>query len=996
MSNEWQGPLEKIDDYRWKIPKSYMSGMKVPGIIYADENLLKGIKHDKAPQQVANVACLPGIVKYSLAMPDIHWGYGAPIGGVAAFDVEKGVVSPGIVGYDINCLFGDSKILLDNGAYLQIKDFENIFSHKKLLCINFERKNREETSIIRFMKIKPTNRVLEVKTLNGNRVIATEDHPFWTPDGMIPLKSLNIEDAVAMYPFDGVPYEESSDEIIIDENDIKKLLLSIGKDSRGHGLEQIITQLKKRGLLPLRYNSPQLPYILKVMGYNFGDGSIYFNKKRGKGFTWFYGKKDDLEEIRRDIEKIGFLCSRAYSRVRDHEINTPYSRLKFRAESFSCKVSASGFAALLACLGTPLGNKVNQAFRVPNWIMKAPLWQKRLFLAGFFGAEMSSPKTMTGHGYNFYCPTVSMNKHKEFIDNGKEFLTDLSNLLKEFDVLTHRISERVEYKGKDGKVSIRLRLMVSAKPDNLINLYSKVGFEYNRKRSMLSNVAAQYLKMKESVIKEKERLAHEARELATAGLSAKSAYEQLDSTYVNLRFVERSIYGDGKEKPRMSPDAITFDEFFEYTTAGMDNSGMIWDTIESIREIDFNDYVYDFTVNHDDHNFIADNFVVSNCGVRLIRTNLREKEIRSKLDVLMHALFSKIPAGVGSKSDIRVNKSEETKIMIEGSRWAVEKRGFGTKEDLEHTEERGCMQGANPDKVSERAFERGKKQSGTLGSGNHFLEVQVVDEVYDKEAAGVFNIAEGDITVMIHCGSRGFGYQVCDEYAKDMVKCLSKYHISVPDRQLACAPVTSNEAQDYIGAMKCAANYAWNNRQCLTHMVRKIFENVFETGEKDLGMALVWDVAHNIAKFEKYDIDGKEKLLCIHRKGATRAFGPEHPALPQDYLKLGQPVIIPGDMGRNSYILVGTKKAEEETFGSTCHGAGRLMSRKAATRAEGRYTLLKDLEAKGIKVMAAGKGTLAEEAPYAYKDVNDVVEVVHRAGLSKKVCRMRPIGVIKG
>lgn len=385
-----------------------------------------------------------------------------------------------------------------------------------------------------------------------------------------------------------------------------------------------------------------------------------------------------------------------------------------------------------------------------------------------------------------------------------------------------------------------------------------------------------------------------------------------------------------------------------------------------------------------------------NCGVRVMRTSLTEKEIRPKIDTLLSALFSRIPAGVGSKSDIKASDAEEREIMTKGARWAVEKRGFGTKDDLEHTEERGCIEGADPDKVSERAYERGARQSGTLGSGNHFLEVQIVDEIYDNEAATVLNIAKGDITVMIHSGSRGFGYQICDDYSKSMVRCLSKYNISVPDRQLAAAPINSPEGRDYIAAMKCGANYAWNNRQCLMHRVREVFERVFGRSQKELGMSLIWDVAHNIGKFEKYTINGRERLLFVHRKGATRAFGPGNAALPKDYKDIGQPVIIPGDMGRNSYILLGTKKAEEETFGSTCHGAGRLMSRTAATRSERRHTLIRDLEAKGIKVIAAGKGTLAEEAPYAYKDVNDVVDAVDKAGISKKVCRMRPIGVIKG
>ncbi len=310
-----------------------------------------------------------------------------------------------------------------------------------------------------------------------------------------------------------------------------------------------------------------------------------------------------------------------------------------------------------------------------------------------------------------------------------------------------------------------------------------------------------------------------------------------------------------------------------------------------------------------------------NCGVRLMRTGLTEKEVKPKIDNLIHALFSNIPAGVGSKSDIRVSDAEEAKIMVKGARWAVD-RGFGIKEDLEHTEEGGCMEGADPSNVSERAFERGSNQSGTLGSGNHFLEVQVVDDIYDEEAARAFGLDKDLITMMIHCGSRGFGHQVCDDYSRNMVRTLAKFNINVPDRQLACAPVTSPEGKAYISAMKCAANYAWNNRQCLMHKVRGVFEKVFGASWKDLGLSLVWDVAHNIGKFEKYDIDGKSKLLFVHRKGATRAFGPGNPAVPEIYRTIGQPVIIPGDMGRNSYVLLGTKKAEQESFGSTCFTGG--------------------------------------------------------------------------
>ena len=383
-----------------------------------------------------------------------------------------------------------------------------------------------------------------------------------------------------------------------------------------------------------------------------------------------------------------------------------------------------------------------------------------------------------------------------------------------------------------------------------------------------------------------------------------------------------------------------------------------------------------------------------NCGVRLVKTRLTEGEVKPKIKDLIYALYNDVPAGVGSKGDIRISGPEERKLLVEGSKWVVE-HGYGREEDLEYTEERGAIKGADPDMVSPRAYERGKNQSGTLGSGNHFLEVQVIDQIYDDASAAVFGLETGQVTLMIHSGSRGLGYQICDEYSKDMIRCLSKYNITVPDRQLACAPVNSEEGKAYLGAMKCAANYAWANRQCLMHLARLVFEKVFNKGPKDLGMDLIYDVAHNIAKIEKYNINGRERTLCVHRKGATRAFPPEHPEIPSKYKKIGQPVIIPGDMGRNSYLLVGTRKSEE-TFFSTCHGAGRMMSRSAAINACRGRSISRELEDKGIIVKSSGRETLAEEAPEAYKDVNEVVSVVEGAGISKRVCRMRPLGVIKG
>ena len=385
-----------------------------------------------------------------------------------------------------------------------------------------------------------------------------------------------------------------------------------------------------------------------------------------------------------------------------------------------------------------------------------------------------------------------------------------------------------------------------------------------------------------------------------------------------------------------------------------------------------------------------------NCGVRLLRSDLRKEDLKPRLEDLINSLFGNIPCGVGSSGNIRVNDKEESEIFLKGAGWAVQK-GYGVKEDLEYTEDSGCIKGADPDKVSDRAYERGRKQSGTLGSGNHFLEIQVVDEIFDEKIAASYGIFKGQISVMIHSGSRGLGYQVCDDYVKSMVRCLGKYNINVPDRQLACAPIDSPEGKAYLSAMKCAANYAWANRQCLMYLARMVFEKVFNKSWSSLGLNLVYDVAHNIAKMERHKVDGKEKILCVHRKGATRAFPPGHQDLPERYKKTGQPVIIPGDMGSCSYVLSGAQGAMEETFGSTCHGAGRCMSRSAAIKkCSGRRIDRELFEKSGIIVRAKGRSTLAEEAPEAYKDVEAVVDVVHKAGISKKVARMKPLGVIKG
>lgn len=384
-----------------------------------------------------------------------------------------------------------------------------------------------------------------------------------------------------------------------------------------------------------------------------------------------------------------------------------------------------------------------------------------------------------------------------------------------------------------------------------------------------------------------------------------------------------------------------------------------------------------------------------NCGVRLIRSNLIVEDIKGKMEQIIDALYREIPSGVGSKGSIRLNPQEVKEVLANGTDWAVAK-GFGRKEDITYTEENGRMSHANPDIVSTKAIKRGSSQLGTLGSGNHFLEIQVIDQIYQPDVARQMGLAEGMITIFIHTGSRGFGHQVCTDHLSVMQRAVQRYNITIPDRQLACAPVNSPEGKDYYEAMCCAANFAWANRQCITHWTRNVFSKILGLSQEDLGLDLVYDVAHNIAKIENHQFKGKDIKLCVHRKGATRAFPPHHPELPPKYQDIGQPVLIPGDMGSFSFCLVGTQKAMQETFGSTCHGAGRMLSRTQAKKEAKGRDIADELKDRGTLVRARSRATLAEEMSDAYKDVTEVVKVVDQTGISTKVARMRPLGVIKG
>lgn len=372
------------------------------------------------------------------------------------------------------------------------------------------------------------------------------------------------------------------------------------------------------------------------------------------------------------------------------------------------------------------------------------------------------------------------------------------------------------------------------------------------------------------------------------------------------------------------------------------------------------------------------------------------EDVRNRLERIVDSLFSLIPAGVGSEGAIaKLSRQDEKRLLNDGEAWAVS-RGYGRQEDLSVTEEGGRLSNADADLLSDRALERGLKQVGTLGSGNHFLEIGRVEEIYSAPAAAALGISPDQLVLLIHTGSRGLGYQVCEDSLKVMSKAMAKYGISLPDRQLACAPIDSPEGQHYLASMAAAANYAWVNRQVIMGQAEKAFMKALDVSPKDLGFSLVYDVCHNIAKFEEHAVNGAKRRLCVHRKGATRAFAPGHAQVPAAYRDIGQPVIIPGDMGRYSYLLVGTETAMEKTFGSTCHGAGRVMSRSQSKKHSHNINIDQEMARRGVVARYQGRGTMAEEMPHAYKDVADVVETMDSAGVSKRVARFRPVGVIKG
>ena len=910
---------------------------------------------------------------------------------MAAFNFEKGVVSPGGVGYDINCLTGDSRVLTSLGYFRSLSDISNDFSQNsvtsgnlvarilsttstKLMTLNRKNKNLEQKEVLAFIKSSSKKKIIKIRTKCGFEIKVSGEHKIMTKEGMQKASDLRAGTEVAVYPFSGVEYTNPSDKIVVGEENLRSLNLS----------ETGISILKDKGLVPLAESNKALPLIARIFGYVLGDG--YVNER---GDFRVYGNLEDMLELKEDLLAIGFR-SFVKMRHRTYKIKTAYGEYAFKGSVAELGLAAVSLSKLFIALGMPSRKKTVDDFEVPKWIREAPIFIKRLFLAGFFGAEMTSPSTHSKTG--FYVPIVSQNKNRQCVKSCRKFFTQIIAMLDEFGIKSKKISVSKAYKNKFGD-TYRIRLLLSADEENLLKLWGQIGFEFNKEREQLANIAMLYILQKRRLTEQRIRIAEKVKEYKKIGLAAREIKELLISDISNERFIERCLWGNLKSQQRITLDFISFDKFVLRRKKELDSYGALFDEIEEISDIDEPAEAYDLTL-RDNHNFIANNIIVSNCGVRLILTNLSEPDVKPKLRELMDKLFRNVPSGVGSKGKIRLDIKELDDAVRGGAKWAIEK-GYGWEEDAQRQEENGCVKGADPSKVSQKAKSRGAPQFGTLGAGNHFLEVQKVENVMDEKTAKAFGLEQGKIVVMLHCGSRGFGHQVCDDYIRVMLNASKKYGIKLPDPELCCAPLDSQEAGDYFGAMYSAVNYAFCNRQVMMHWIRQTFEDVFRKSADALGMKLVYDVCHNIAKVEEHEFAGKMMKLCVHRKGATRAFPAGREEIPSIYRGVGQPVIIPGSMGTSSYVLVGAEGGKE-CFFSTCHGAGRMMSRHEAIRRYRGSDVKQNLESRGIQLRATGWDVISEEAPGAYKDIDEVVKGVELAGISRIVAKLTPLGVAKG
>ncbi|MEF8906490.1 MAG: RtcB family protein [Haloarculaceae archaeon] len=966
--------LERVREFVWEIPQD--GEMRVPARVFASEELLEEITEDKTLQQLRNTTHLPGIRKYAVCMPDGHQGYGFPVGGVAGIDAEDGCISPGAVGYDINCLPGNSEVLLEFGRRRALDSLRDDFETERAVVAADSRTPSE----IRLLTETEDRDVYELTTGTGETIEATANHPFRTPDGMVPLETLEPGDRVFVSPFRGIEDEKPADRTLLTESDFA--------DEN----PQIRRVLDERDVLPLSTADETFNRLLKVIGFFTGDGSF-----GGGGQTWFYGDPEDLERIREDIHEIGFKPSKTYSRERQHDTDGK----TFQRVEHSFKTTSRAFRLLLQKLGAPAGEKVSSGFSTPEYFEHLTNWQKALYYASYFGAEMNAPSAQ--HDKTLYCPKVSQTRTVGTADAGREFMHDLGSFLSALGIETNAVEE-FDTDSNASHETVRLRLGVKNDSENLIRFYSRVGFRYNREKRRLAAKAVQYLRRKEQTIERREHVAERAKAMADGGTSVDDIKGQFD---INDRFIERSVWSGRNGHPRPPADFPGFEEFCEGTRVRDDMT--VETTVADISPAGSRT-VYDIGVAHDAHNFIADGFVVSNCGVRMVRTDLDYDDVRGREEQFVERLFEAVPTGLGGGGVHEGTVGDVEAILERGMDWALEE-GYAVRDDLAHCEDEGHRPEGDASAVSQKAKDRGKNQVGSLGSGNHFLEVQRVTDVFLDDVAADFGLGEDQVVVLIHCGSRGLGHQVCTDYLREIEGTHQGLLNQLPDKELAAAPAGSQLADEYYRAMCAAINFAWVNRQLITYQTRQVFADVFDAEWEDLGMELLYDVAHNIAKREVHDVavgpdggpagDGttgrEERELFVHRKGATRSFPAGRPELPAAYRDVGQPVIIPGSMGAGSYVLRGGEQSLAETFGSTAHGAGRLMSRTQAKDEFWGEDVQQDLrERQQVYVKAQSGATVAEEAPGVYKDVDEVIRVSDALGIGDRVARTFPVCNIKG
>lgn len=530
--------MKQIADAVWEMEME--GAMRVPARIFATPKLFATMGKDRTFGQLRNVASLPGIVKHACLMPDGHEGYGFPIGGVAAFDMETGVISPGGVGYDINCTDGETKVLLEHGAYVRIKDIEADCGKNEAKFVDLKNSSLHEAKILFFMKREEKECLYHITTKTGRCIRVTGDHPVYTKEGMKKAADLKVGETAASLGFEGVQYSAPSEEVIVDEKAFEAAFLAKRGSAQGNALGQAFSQLKKTNLMPLEYSNPKTPYLAKIAGYVFGDGSISFLKNR-KGVIWFYGKENDLEKIRADVSKLGFTPSRVYKRTRAHKIKTYYKEYEFVHIECSFKVSSTALASLLVALGTPSGLKTAQEYGIPGWIRKAPLWIKRLFLAAFFGAEMSAPATL--NKYNFYAPTLGMNKLAALESNAIDFMTGIKELLWDFGIETSPIMKVKEYAtdGKRGR-TCGYRVQVLAASENLCRFFETVSYEYHSQKFRDACLAANYARLKEKIKEKRLKVREKARVLYANGVQPKEIIDQLADTHTPEQFIKHSIW----------------------------------------------------------------------------------------------------------------------------------------------------------------------------------------------------------------------------------------------------------------------------------------------------------------------------------------------------------------------------------------------------------------------------------------------------------------------